>query len=111
MSDTKSIEIISLFNNNTNNAKDIKNMNYLADIIEKNMDTSSFQVTSIISNAENNVSRLFIGKKTIKLGIIVTSFLNDAAQTSNWLDTQKEKDPRWVVARDWDKDNTLTYLM
>ncbi|CAG8574388.1 6369_t:CDS:2, partial [Gigaspora rosea] len=37
--------------------------------------------------------------------------LNDATQMSNWLDTQKEKDPRWVVARGWDDDNTLTYLM
>ncbi|CAG8856932.1 2661_t:CDS:1, partial [Gigaspora margarita] len=39
------------------------------------------------------------------------SLLNDAAQISNWLDSQKEKDPRWIVERGWDNDNVLTYLM
>jgi hypothetical protein len=38
------------------------------------------------------------------------SLSNDAAQISNWLDQQKEMDPRWVVVRGWDEDNTLTYL-
>ncbi|CAG8853470.1 44687_t:CDS:1, partial [Gigaspora margarita] len=39
------------------------------------------------------------------------SLLNDATRMSNWLDSQKEKDPRWIVARGWDEDNMLTYLM
>jgi len=39
------------------------------------------------------------------------SLSNDAAQMSNWLDRQKEEDPRWVVARGWDDDNTLTHLL
>ncbi|CAB4408706.1 unnamed protein product [Rhizophagus irregularis] len=38
------------------------------------------------------------------------SLSNDAAQISNWLDNEKEKDSRWVVVRGWDDDNTLTYL-
>ena len=38
------------------------------------------------------------------------SLSNDAAQVSNWLDQEKEKDSRWVVVRGWDDDNTLTYL-
>ncbi|CAG8568017.1 635_t:CDS:2 [Gigaspora rosea] len=38
------------------------------------------------------------------------SLLNDAAQMSDWLDLQKEKDPRWVIARGWDEDNALTHL-
>ncbi|CAG8856065.1 22238_t:CDS:1, partial [Gigaspora margarita] len=36
--------------------------------------------------------------------------LNDAALTSNWLDKQKEVDPRWIVVRGWDEDNTFTKL-
>ena len=36
---------------------------------------------------------------------------NDAAQISNWLDQEKEKDSRWVVVRGWDDDNTLTHLL
>lgn len=39
------------------------------------------------------------------------SLSNDAAKMSDWLDEQKEKDPRWIVARGWDDDNTLTHLM
>ena len=39
------------------------------------------------------------------------SLSNDAAQVSDWLDQQKEKDPRWVVTRGWDDDNCLTYLL
>ncbi|RIA98339.1 hypothetical protein C1645_870788 [Glomus cerebriforme] len=39
------------------------------------------------------------------------SLLNDAAQISNWLDSQKELDSRWVVFRGWDEDNTLTHLL
>ncbi|CAG8606913.1 8580_t:CDS:2, partial [Cetraspora pellucida] len=39
------------------------------------------------------------------------SLSNDAAQISNWLDQQKEKDPRWVIARGWDEDNILTHLL
>ena len=38
------------------------------------------------------------------------SLSNDAAKVSDWLDLQKEKDSRWVVARGWDSDNTLTHL-
>ena len=38
------------------------------------------------------------------------SLSNDAAKMSNWLDEQKEGDSRWIVARGWDDDNTLTYL-
>ncbi|CAG8561718.1 12188_t:CDS:2 [Cetraspora pellucida] len=37
--------------------------------------------------------------------------LNDTAQMFNWLDNQKEKDPRWIVAREWDDNNMLTHLM
>ncbi|CAI2202069.1 17469_t:CDS:2, partial [Funneliformis geosporum] len=29
---------------------------------------------------------------------------------SNWLDQQKDADLHWVVVREWDNDNTLTYL-
>ena len=36
---------------------------------------------------------------------------NDAAQMSDWLDKQKERKFRWVVARGWDDDNTLTHLI
>jgi len=39
------------------------------------------------------------------------SLSNDAAQMSDWLDRQKEEDPRWVVIRGWNDDNTLTHLM
>jgi hypothetical protein len=39
------------------------------------------------------------------------SLSNDAAQISNWLDHEKEKDPRWIVSRGWDDENTLTYLL
>lgn len=39
------------------------------------------------------------------------SLSNDAAQMSDWLDNQKERDPRWVVSRGWDDDNTLTHLL
>src|SRR5262249_38864609 len=39
------------------------------------------------------------------------SLSNDAAMMSNWLDDQKEKDPRWIIARGWDDDNTLTHLV
>ncbi|CAB4403820.1 unnamed protein product [Rhizophagus irregularis] len=35
---------------------------------------------------------------------------NDAALMSNWLDIQKEKNSRWVIARGWDDDNVLTRL-
>ncbi|CAG8676668.1 9010_t:CDS:2, partial [Racocetra fulgida] len=38
------------------------------------------------------------------------ALLNDAATISNWIDEQKKKDSRWMVARDWDDDNTLTRL-
>ena len=38
------------------------------------------------------------------------SLSNDAARISNWLDEQKDKDSRWVIARGWDDDNTMTYL-
>jgi len=30
------------------------------------------------------------------------SLLNDAAKVSDWLDRQKENNPRWIVARGWD---------
>ncbi|GBB96795.1 hypothetical protein RclHR1_28360003 [Rhizophagus clarus] len=30
---------------------------------------------------------------------------------SDWLDQQKEKDSRWIVAREWDDDNALTHLL
>lgn len=39
------------------------------------------------------------------------SLSNDAAKMSNWLDQQKEIDSRWIVARGWDDDNTLTHLV
>jgi len=39
------------------------------------------------------------------------SLSNDTAQVSDWLDQQKEKDPRWVVTRGWDDDNCLTHLL
>ena len=39
------------------------------------------------------------------------SLSNDAAQMSDWLDSQKERDPRWIVTRGWDDDNTLTHLL
>ena len=39
------------------------------------------------------------------------SLSNDAAKMSDWLDNQKERDPRWVVSRGWDDDNTLTHLL
>ena len=42
---------------------------------------------------------------------IAKSLSNDAAQMSNWLDNQKEQDPRWIVMRGWDDDNTLTHLL
>src|ERR1041385_2424364 len=32
------------------------------------------------------------------------SLSNDAARMSDWLDKQKEKDSRWVIARGWDDD-------
>ncbi|CAG8797605.1 17726_t:CDS:2, partial [Gigaspora rosea] len=38
------------------------------------------------------------------------ALLNDTATLSNWIDEQKKKDSRWIVARDWDDDNTLTCL-
>ncbi|CAG8541922.1 19531_t:CDS:2, partial [Gigaspora rosea] len=38
------------------------------------------------------------------------ALLNDAATMSNWIDEQKKEDSRWIVARDWDDDNTLTCL-
>ncbi|CAG8683705.1 13981_t:CDS:2 [Gigaspora margarita] len=38
------------------------------------------------------------------------ALLNDAATMSNWIDEQKKEDSRWIVARDWDDDNTLTRL-
>ncbi|CAG8503855.1 882_t:CDS:2 [Cetraspora pellucida] len=44
---------------------------------------------------------------------LLTSFKEekDAASMSNWLDSQKEHDPQWIVVRDWDKDNILTKLL
>ncbi|CAG8741547.1 9671_t:CDS:2, partial [Cetraspora pellucida] len=39
------------------------------------------------------------------------SLSNDAAQMSDWLDLQKEKDSWWVIARGWDDNNALTYLI
>ena len=39
------------------------------------------------------------------------SLLNNAATMSDWLDEQKRKDSRWIVARGWDDDNTLTHLL
>ena len=39
------------------------------------------------------------------------SLSNDAAKMSDWLDEQKERDSRWVIARGWDDDNTLTHLI
>ncbi|CAG8811465.1 3986_t:CDS:2, partial [Gigaspora rosea] len=36
--------------------------------------------------------------------------LNDAATVSNWIDEQKKEDTRWIVARDWEDDNTLKCL-
>ncbi|CAB4483214.1 unnamed protein product [Rhizophagus irregularis] len=39
------------------------------------------------------------------------SLSNDAAQMSDWLDEQKERDSRWIIARGWDDDNTLTHLL
>ncbi|CAG8787591.1 22653_t:CDS:2 [Cetraspora pellucida] len=36
---------------------------------------------------------------------------NNAVQISNWLDQKKDTDSRWIVARDWDDDNTLTRLL
>ncbi|CAG8574967.1 5859_t:CDS:2 [Cetraspora pellucida] len=36
---------------------------------------------------------------------------NDVASMSNWLDSQKECDPQWIVVRSWNKDNTLTKLL
>ncbi|CAB4403808.1 unnamed protein product [Rhizophagus irregularis] len=39
------------------------------------------------------------------------SLSNDAALMSDWLDKQKEQDPRWIVARGWDDDNALTHLI
>ncbi|CAG8757435.1 22167_t:CDS:2, partial [Gigaspora rosea] len=47
---------------------------------------------------------------TKKFRPIAKSLSNDAAQMSGWLDLQKEKDPRWFVAREWDDDNALTHL-
>ncbi|CAG8649308.1 11392_t:CDS:2, partial [Dentiscutata erythropus] len=68
---SKIMKIIGLSNSNTNNAEDIENINYFADIIEKNMDNldTSSQVTSITSNAENDVSNYLL-EKTTKLGIM-----------------------------------------
>ncbi|CAB4436064.1 unnamed protein product [Rhizophagus irregularis] len=39
------------------------------------------------------------------------SLSNDAAQMSDWLDEQKERDSRWIIARGWDDNNTLTHLL
>ena len=39
------------------------------------------------------------------------SLSNDAARMSDWLDEQKAKDSRWIVARGWDEDNTLIHLV
>ncbi len=35
---------------------------------------------------------------------------NDIAKVLDWLDLQKEKDSRWIVARGWNSDNILTHL-
>ncbi|CAG8755099.1 571_t:CDS:2, partial [Gigaspora rosea] len=40
----------------------------------------------------------------------IKALLNDTATMSNWIDKQKKEDSRWIVARDWDDDNTLTRL-
>ncbi|CAB4441699.1 unnamed protein product [Rhizophagus irregularis] len=39
------------------------------------------------------------------------SLSSDATDISNWLDSQKEADSRWIVYRGWDEDNTLTHLL
>ncbi|CAG8729724.1 18098_t:CDS:2, partial [Gigaspora rosea] len=62
MSDTESMNIIGVSNNHTDNAKNMESMDYFDDSIAENMDTSS-QVTLITSNAENDASKLFVGKK------------------------------------------------
>ncbi|PKC55205.1 hypothetical protein RhiirA1_542610 [Rhizophagus irregularis] len=46
-----------------------------------------------------------------KFRLTVKSLSNDAAQMSDWLDKQKEQDSRWIIARGWDDDNTLTHLL
>ncbi|PKB93401.1 hypothetical protein RhiirA5_441376 [Rhizophagus irregularis] len=46
-----------------------------------------------------------------KFRLTVKSLSNDAAQMSDWLDEQKEQDSRWIIARKWDDDNTLTHLL
>ena len=38
------------------------------------------------------------------------SLSNDTAKISNWLDQQKDIDPRWIIAQEWDDNNTLTHL-
>uniref|UniRef100_U9SRF7 MULE transposase domain-containing protein n=1 Tax=Rhizophagus irregularis (strain DAOM 181602 / DAOM 197198 / MUCL 43194) TaxID=747089 RepID=U9SRF7_RHIID len=37
-------------------------------------------------------------------------FMTVSSKLSNWLDSQKEIDSRWLIFRGWDEDNTLTYL-
>ncbi|GBB84668.1 hypothetical protein RclHR1_11230011 [Rhizophagus clarus] len=39
------------------------------------------------------------------------SLFNNAAQMSDWLDQQKKKDSRWIVARGWNDDNALIHLL
>ncbi|CAB5383106.1 unnamed protein product [Rhizophagus irregularis] len=39
------------------------------------------------------------------------SLSNDTTQMSDWLDKQKERDSRWIIARGWDDDNILTHLL
>ncbi|GBC53385.2 protein FAR1-RELATED SEQUENCE 5-like [Rhizophagus irregularis DAOM 181602=DAOM 197198] len=37
-------------------------------------------------------------------------FMTVSSKLSNWFDSQKEIDSRWLIFRGWDEDNTLTYL-
>ncbi|GBC14934.2 protein FAR1-RELATED SEQUENCE 5-like [Rhizophagus irregularis DAOM 181602=DAOM 197198] len=46
-----------------------------------------------------------------KFCLTAKSLSSDAALMLDWLDKQKEQDPKWIVIRGWDDNNALTHLI
>ncbi|CAG8832972.1 23160_t:CDS:2, partial [Gigaspora margarita] len=111
--ETRSKKILCPWHVNASCPK-LKNPNSLV-FINKIIDTHNHElsVDAITFEQEKNLP---IYSKDLYAAIskfrpTAKSLLNDTAQMSNWLDSQKEKDPRWIVERGWDDDNVFTYLM
>ncbi|CAG8835564.1 15733_t:CDS:2, partial [Gigaspora margarita] len=118
MSNTESVELHNIMNNNEH----LANVDYFTDEEDdiENTHNHELSIDAITFEQEKKFKGKYpsqpIYSKDLYAAIskfrpTAKSLLNNATQMSNWLDSQKKKNPRWIVERGWDDDNVFTYLM